>query len=116
MRLLNDALTDLVQQGLVDPNEAYLKAVNKDELIQKLAHIGKKVDLGSDGGQSPAAAPAAPAQAASAPGQGLGLGAVPPAQPTPAPQAPLPQNQSPPPPSPAAGGFDDFEQFRKNRG
>ena len=35
MRLLNDALFDLVQSGQVEPMEAYLKSANKVELIRK---------------------------------------------------------------------------------
>jgi hypothetical protein len=30
MRLLNDSLLELVKSGVVDPTEAYIKAVNKD--------------------------------------------------------------------------------------
>ena len=35
MRLLNDALFELVQSGQVDPMEGYLKSVNKIELVRK---------------------------------------------------------------------------------
>jgi len=36
MTLLNDALYDLVERKLVEPREAYLKAVDKESLLQKL--------------------------------------------------------------------------------
>ncbi|MEX1024210.1 MAG: type IV pilus twitching motility protein PilT, partial [Planctomycetota bacterium] len=45
MKLLNDSLVELVKGGIVDPTEAYIKSVNKEELIAKLAHINIQVDL-----------------------------------------------------------------------
>ncbi|HJS70261.1 MAG TPA: PilT/PilU family type 4a pilus ATPase [Gaiellaceae bacterium] len=44
MRLLNDALGELVQKGLVDPAEAYSKSIEKEAFLQQLAHIGVKLD------------------------------------------------------------------------
>ena len=78
MRLLNDALCELVQKGLVDPHEAYLKAIEKEALVAQLQHIGVKLDpaqlgdpdAGEGGGHgapahasahTPSAAPASPA-------------------------------------------------------
>ena len=37
---LGESLTDLVQRGLVDPREAYMKAVNKSEIRQLFANAG----------------------------------------------------------------------------
>ena len=44
MMLLNDSLARLVEGGLVDPREAYLKAVDKEDLVSRLR--GANVDLG----------------------------------------------------------------------
>ena len=44
MRLLNDSLFEHVQQGLVDPNEAYVKAVDKEDLRNKYASAGIRFD------------------------------------------------------------------------
>ena len=33
MRLLNESLCELVKDGVVDPKEAYLKAIDKDDLV-----------------------------------------------------------------------------------
>jgi len=40
MKTLNDSLLDLVKRGLVDPNEAYMKAVNKAEFKNLLGQAG----------------------------------------------------------------------------
>ncbi|MEK6542957.1 MAG: hypothetical protein AABZ44_00760, partial [Elusimicrobiota bacterium] len=45
MRLLNDTLLDLVKRKFVDPNEAYIKAVDKQDLKTKFDQIGVKVTL-----------------------------------------------------------------------
>ena len=106
MKLLNDALIELVQAGTVDPLEAYIKAVDKVGLQKKLEHIGMSIDTSSVG-EAPASAPtqAAPQAQATRPGSGM----APPAA-TPAP-APAPQQRAPQPD--AFGG--DFEAFRKSR-
>jgi hypothetical protein len=44
MRLLNDSLLELVQKSLVDPAEAYLKSVEKEQLLGQFQHIGVKLD------------------------------------------------------------------------
>ena len=36
MMMLNDSLIQLVRQGIVDPKDAYIKAVEKDDLISKM--------------------------------------------------------------------------------
>ena len=51
MRLLNDSLLELVRNGEVDGNEAYLKAVNKDDMMNKLASIGLTITPGATGDQ-----------------------------------------------------------------
>ncbi len=113
MKLLNDSLVDLVQEGLVDPLEAYIKAVDKDSLMTKLQHIGVSVDLDSIGegshGDTGAAAQVAGAGTAPQPR---------PAAPMPTTAAPSPAPK-PQPEAPAAGapGYQDpFTQFRKKRG
>jgi twitching motility protein PilT len=40
MQTMNDALMDLVKRGLVEPDEAYKKAVNKDEFRNLLGRAG----------------------------------------------------------------------------
>jgi twitching motility protein PilT len=46
MITLNDSLFDLVRRGLVEPNEAYMKSVNKNELKGTLTREGYKVSIG----------------------------------------------------------------------
>ncbi len=55
MRLLTDVLVDLVRQGLVSQEEAYMKCVQKDDLLNKFKNAGVRVDL--EGGDSHARAP-----------------------------------------------------------
>jgi twitching motility protein PilT len=103
MKLLNDSLTDLVQRKLVDPAEAYIKSVDKDGLMSSFNRLGIQVDLAAAGevaepsGSDPLLA-GAPSPAAPLPGV--------------APTPPTPQAA----PRPGAGGFDDFDSFRKKRG
>ena len=40
MIMLNDSLIQLVRQGVVDPKEAYMKAVEKDDLVSKMKQAG----------------------------------------------------------------------------
>jgi hypothetical protein len=121
MRLLNDALLELVQKGTVDPAEAYVKAVEKEAFLLQLQHIGVKLDLsqlgegGEGGGHEPAAPLPSPA------GQ-----AVPSAGGRPTPAPPLPSSHSPSafpgpaptPPLPKRPAVSDpaLEEFRKKRG
>jgi twitching motility protein PilT len=44
MVMLNDSLTELVKKGIVEPREAYLKAVDKEGLVQKMR--AANVDVG----------------------------------------------------------------------
>jgi twitching motility protein PilT len=45
MVLMNDALADLVQRQLVEPREAYLKALDKEWMASKLKALGEKLDF-----------------------------------------------------------------------
>ncbi|MEM7308468.1 MAG: type IV pilus twitching motility protein PilT [Planctomycetota bacterium] len=115
MRLLNDTLADLVQRGEVEPQEAYLKAVEKDDLLEKFARIGVPFEVAGVSAPPPPGAPL-PAQSAN-PGADLRTkepaGAVPPPSPSQEPQSPLSGGGAG---GGAAGTGDPFEQFRKNRG
>jgi twitching motility protein PilT len=44
MQMMNDALVDLVKKKLVEPNEAYAKAIQKVELKQMLERAGFKLE------------------------------------------------------------------------
>jgi len=114
MRLLNDSLLELVQKNLVDPAEAYLRAVDKESLLSQFQHANIHLDLAALGdvseiGSAPelARAPAsAPAPAATA---------------HPHPAAPFPTPAAGPAPASAprkpTGATDaTFEEFRKKRG
>ncbi len=127
MRLLNDALLDLVKSGQVDPNEAYLKSVAKDDMLQKIASIGKKVD-GLRGENPEHAASGAPGHAAQTgapqPGPRIPVGQPGAALPRQQPQAPAPAAAPARPaaaPAPAAPPkpatfTNPFDQFRKKPG
>ncbi len=145
MRLLNDSLLEFVLEGVVDPVEAYVKAVNKEDLVTKFSQNEIELDLSvlRVGAPDPAPAAAAPG----VPGAGLKTGR--PSLGTPAGRAPgaaprgalptgrppgAPLDTAPPraaaarpaptppaaPPAPEAGGggggyVDPFDEFKKNR-
>lgn len=97
MCLLNDSLLKHVKDKVVDPMEAYIKSVNKGDMVTKLEGAGFKIDLGAMAASAAAAKPAPPKPAAPKP-------AAPKAQPA---------------EKPAAAGSDSadpFEQFRKQKG
>src|SRR5690606_11268526 len=99
MKLLNDALAEHVQGGRVSPEEAYLKCVMKDDMVNRLEAMRKKVDF---------AAPAPPAAAAPAP-----------SAPSRAAKPAAPASADPVPVGGAGkddGYTDPFEAFRKKRG
>lgn len=102
MVLLNDALLDHVMKDLVAPKEAYMKAVNKDDMINKFK--ANKIAFSIDELQednTPHAKPSAPAPAAAA---------QPASTPAPTPAsvpAPAP-NMGPPKPA----GMTDFDAFK----
>ncbi len=122
MRLLNDSLYDLVKSGLVDPSEAYVKAVNKEELVARLTAEGIQVDLSRLGDlQDPAAAPqlqvAAPAPSAPSRGpQSAPRAALPFARDVKVPVAPAHAPEPASAPQPAAKPWvDPFDQFKKKQ-
>jgi twitching motility protein PilT len=45
MRLLNDALMDLVKNKIVDPMEAYLNSVDKKDMFSKIKDAGFAIDV-----------------------------------------------------------------------
>ncbi|TAJ16542.1 MAG: type IV pilus twitching motility protein PilT [Planctomycetota bacterium] len=124
MKLLNDSLLDLVKNGTVDAAEAYIKAVNKDDMMAKFNENGIKVDLQAGEAAHAKAAPKPAAPAAPAPALHAPAAAAPA---TPQPKPALPQQQAyrpaampsaqPAQPAPAAApkpGFSDpFDAFRK---
>jgi twitching motility protein PilT len=137
MRLLNDALCELVQKGLVDPAEAHHKSVEKEQLLLQLQHIGVKLDPAQLGESSegvheaPApsthtASPPHGAYSPSAPAAPARAPAPPPAARPPQPTAQHPaQHPAPPASSPPAAPFPKkpvvssdpaLEEFRKKRG
>ena len=124
MKLLNDALMDLVRPGLVDPSEAYLKCIAKDDFLRKCQAEGFQVNLPSaDLDDSPhASAPAAAAHSRPAPQPSHGrpnAGAdTGPRGPLPQRGAPAPMPQRTPSPTPSstapgAGGASFFDKFKK---
>jgi twitching motility protein PilT len=128
MRLMNDSLLELVRAGTVEPLEAYVKAVNKDDLISKFQSNGIALDtskLGETSEGAPAAGPAAKPQGAPSPAAQAPRPATPQPRPPipmrgePAPSAPVPQPATPAAKPQAAPGAkpwaDPFEQFKKQR-
>ncbi len=134
-RLLNDALLELVQKGLVDPNEAYLKCIAKEDFAKKceaegfrLAALGIEVEEGTAApaagayGSAPGAAPQRrPGMAVPGAPTPEGGAARPAGQgaPSPYPRAPLPKSAAPqatPKPTPSSGtgngGF--FDKFKRS--
>lgn len=49
MQLLNDALIELVKSDTVDAKEAYLKSVDKDDMMMRLKQAGKANELNPQG-------------------------------------------------------------------
>ncbi|MFN0242838.1 MAG: PilT/PilU family type 4a pilus ATPase [Planctomycetota bacterium] len=130
MKLLNDSLLELVKSGQVDPNEAYMKSVNKEDLVNKFTGAGFKVDMhkgeavesGGHGTSSPTSTPgshgAPQTGAPSTPRQQPAPGAPLPSSHTSSPASAVPA-RAPGAPAPSAapgkGGADPFDQFRKKR-
>ena len=120
MRLLNDSLFDLVKSGQVEPGEAYIKSVFKDDLMTKFEAGGIRFDHSQLSKQStPAPAPSPmPSQPMASPA----APSTPPAAPTgarpPGPGAALPNaNTDSGKVNTSDGGFDDpFEQFKRTQG
>lgn len=129
MQMLNDALFEFVREGLVDPGEAYMKSVEKDDMRTKLRGIGVDVDNLFGAGDD-----SAPAGGGSAAGSGGGMRmqqrpAEPASRSTPQerplggnssddqPQAPLPSRQPEPQPEapPERSVPNPFDAFKKKR-
>ncbi len=111
MRLLNDSLMELVSKGVVDPTEAYIKAIDKEELLMKYQGGGVAFDASklaepafSGGGHAPAAPLPGQHAGGGAAGAGHMMGGQTQAQ-------PQPQQQPT-----AQPGTDPFDSFRKKRG
>ena len=108
MRLLNDSLTQLVKDGIVDGQEAYIKAVDKEGLLNNFQATGIRFDPRHAGGGATGTTIAAHGPAHAAPAE---------------PAAPLPADEAGPghdalgrvQPNPAALGGDPFEQFKRKR-
>ncbi|MCA9002882.1 MAG: type IV pilus twitching motility protein PilT, partial [Planctomycetes bacterium] len=106
MCTLNDSLERLVKNGLVEPDEAYIKAVDKEGFSSKMAGLGIQVKLGQDPGGPPRP------QAAPMPHQELNLAHQMDAEP----QAPLPSEPAADQEPMAAPGMGDpFERFKNRR-
>jgi twitching motility protein PilT len=123
MRLLNDALIELVQKGTVDPAEAYVKSVEKEAFLSQLNHIGVKLDVsqlgeGAEGGGHEPSAPLPSSTSSS--GQAAPLSSARPAATPPSPSfssSAFP-GPAPTPPLPKKPAVSDpaLEEFRKKRG
>jgi twitching motility protein PilT len=127
MKLLNDSLLDHVRNGIVDPVEAYIKCVNKEDMANKLRENGIKFDPaaieeGGEAARAPAASAAKPAVAAGqSSGAGAGMQAPKPALPQQVQRGPVaqpgpggaPAAPAGKPASPAYG--DPFDQFKKKQ-
>lgn len=98
MRLLNDSLAELVHTGQVEPDEAYIKAVDKDGLVAAFAAKGIhwSPEMLSRASEAPAPTPASEASNVQ-----------------PQPPAPLPQD---PGAEASPASTDPFEQFKQMRG
>jgi len=117
MRLLNDSLVELVQKGVVEPEEAYLKSVDKEALLSAFQHIGVSVDLSAAGEVGEGAPDMGSAPSHSGTHAGSHSGSSHAAQPNPS--APFPSSNPSPAPSTMKkpGALDPtFEEFRKKRG
>jgi twitching motility protein PilT len=119
MRLLNDALFEHVKAGVVDPSEAYLKSIAKEDFLKKCASEGIKVNAPGPEAEEAAVAPA-PAGGPAAKGATMPSTPRPNASPANGPRAPLPstsangapQRNTGAPAQPAAGG-SFFDKFKK---
>jgi hypothetical protein len=119
MRLLNDALLELVEKGVVDPAQAYVKSIEKESFLGMLTRIGVELDL-SKLGESAAEAPdqSSPAPESAAPAASP-YGSPAPARPAAPPMSPYGGAPTPPPPLPRKPSppLDPaLEEFRMKRG
>ncbi len=120
MILLNDALTKLVVDGEVAPEEAYSKAIQKDGLVESLHAAGVQWQPGVVG-QAPMPSSPLPAAAVDMPAdmtpeQGEAHRPAPALAPTPGPAPPLPHEGSAPAPGAEQQPLEDpFEQYKRQR-
>ncbi|MFT4539159.1 MAG: twitching motility protein PilT [Planctomycetota bacterium] len=128
MKLMNDALGDLVGDGKVEAKEAYLKCVEKEGMIAKFSMLGVPFDVSEVGTEAtpeataviPGLSPVRPEPSHSALGMAPSLEATP-AQGMPQaaqPRAPLPHEADTGGDAAQAGAaasFDPFEAFKKKR-
>ncbi|MDZ4773076.1 MAG: PilT/PilU family type 4a pilus ATPase [Planctomycetota bacterium] len=120
MKLLNDALMEHVRAGIVDPAEAYMKCIAKDDFLKKCQAENIKVNVptleGEDHGHAaPAAKTASPQATAPRPG-GQSEGGPRAALPQRGAPATAPQRTPTPPTAPAntgAPGGSFFDKFKK---
>lgn len=116
MILLNDALLSLVLSDTVSAKEAYMKSVNKDDMLNKFKvnKVAFNVEELQDDATPHAPKPSAP----SGPSQPAAAAAPKPSAPvTPPPTQPAPQAQPAQPPMPNMGppkpaGITDFDAFK----
>ncbi|MGE0708774.1 MAG: type IV pilus twitching motility protein PilT [Planctomycetota bacterium] len=99
---LNDALLDLVKDGVVAADEAYAKAVEKGSIEKEFERL--KIPFVKPGKDTAAPAPAAPARPSGGGGGGAPASRPPAPRPQPAarPAAPPPPSRQPAPPPAAA--------------
>jgi hypothetical protein len=125
MRLLNDSLAEVVRDGQVDPREAYLKCVDKGDMLRKFEELGVHLDpsaledpedpTAAHGQRPPARAPL-PVRDAKKPAPAPAAAAARPAAATPRP-APATGPTGIPGSGGAPGGYKDpFDQFRQGMG
>jgi len=133
MKLLNDSLFELVQEGKVSADEACLKSVDKEPLRQRMQEMGHVLGAATDdGAPAPSAAPRPAAPAASATGAtgatgsagasgASGAAGAAGAAPDPAGHVPGVQPKEPAAPLPQEPGnphfeADPFEAYKANKG
>ena len=131
MQMLNDALFEFVRDGLVDPGEAFMKSVEKDDMRNKLRSLG--VDVDNLFGSGDDSAPAGGGAAAGSGGGGMRMQQRPASEPASRPssaerpfggnanddqpQAPLPAREPEPQPEapPERSVPNPFDAFKKKR-
>jgi len=134
MRLINDSLLELVKGGQVDATEAYIKSVNKEDLVTKFQASNIPLNLAALNESPEPAAATAPAGSAPPPAMpGLQVvqrqQAPQPSAPAPRPMAQQPRSALPQQPATDAvdsapaekssaapkGWVDPFEKFKRQR-
>ncbi len=127
MRLLNDSLLELIKDDVIEPLEAYIKSIDKEDMKKKFSDNGIAFDS-SKIAETHTPAPPAP-DGTAALFQQLGLKtdslqshtepALPNRRPTPPNAAPTGGGKPAPPPGRASGGagyVDPFDEFKRGKG